>query len=855
MQAAVKYPVDPTITSPASPFWSLAEGAALDQLQTSRQGLGTEEVRRRLSAVAGTRSGERQRVAPFTMLLTQFKSPIILILLFAVGLSFFLHDITNAFIILAIVLVSGLLGFWQERGAADAVEKLLAIIRIKATLLRDGKPIEVAIEEIVPGDIVLLKAGDIIPGDSLLLESNSLFVNEATLTGETFPVEKRVGVLPPDTPLCKRTNALFTGTYAVSGAGTALVIKIGKETEFGKVSETLKQRPPETEFEHGIRRFGYLLMEVTLLMVISIFAINVYLHRPVLESFMFALALAVGLTPQLLPAIISVNLAHGAKRMAAAKVIVKRLAAIENFGSMDVLCSDKTGTLTLGEVQLNSAVNVNGEPSEKMLLYAQLNAFFQTGYTNPIDAAIVAYRAVDLSAYKKLDEEPYDFVRKRLSVLVSRGDQRLMVTKGALSNVLDVCTTAETAAGAVVPMETLKAQIETQFEAFSAQGFRVVGIAYRDAGAQTAIAKDDEQAMTFLGFLALFDPIKPGTVETIQALRKLGIALKVITGDNRLVAAHISRQAGLTNADILTGPDLHAMSLEALRQRVNAVDVFAEIEPNQKERLILALKQAGHVVGYIGDGINDASALHVADVGISVANAVDVAKEAADIVLLEKDLAVLENGVREGRITFANTLKYVFMATSANFGNMFSMAGASLLLPFLPLLPTQILLMNLMTDFPEMTIATDSVDREMVDRPRRWDIGFIRRFMMLFGLVSSIFDYLTFGALLLLLHANPRQFRTGWFMESVVSASLIVLIIRTRKPFYLSRPGTYLFIATLTTVAVTLGLPYTPFAHLFGFVPVSLRFLLALTLILICYVVVAEAAKVYFYRREGKSTV
>jgi Mg2+-importing ATPase len=838
----------------ASPFWSVPSAELLSGLRATAQGLTGDDARQRL-ATAGTRTGRGNgKIDTLKLLVSQFNSPIILILLFAVGLSLTpgLRDYTNATIILAIVLLSGLLGFWQERGAANAVQKLLAIIEIKATILRDGKPVEVAIEGIVPGDIVLLHAGDVVPGDSLLLESNNLFVNEAALTGETFPVDKTAGVLPADTPLAGRTNSLFTGTYAVSGTGTALVVKVGKETEFGKVSEALKRQPPETDFERGIRRFGYLLMEITLLMLISIFAINVYLHRPVLESFLFALALAVGMTPQLLPAIISVNLAHGAKRMAEAKVIVKRLASIENFGSMDILCSDKTGTLTLGEVQLNAAVNVDGKPSDKMLLYAQLNAFFQTGYTNPIDAAIVAYRPVALSAYKKLDEEPYDFVRKRLSILVSDGDKHLLVTKGALSNILDICTTAETAAGTVVEIAALQAQIQKQFEAFSAQGFRVVGVAYRDAGAQTHLARDDEKGMTFLGLLALFDPIKPGTVEVIQTLRKLGISLKLITGDNRLVAAQVGDQAGLSTTNLLTGPDLRQMSHQALHQRVNGVDVFAEIEPNQKESLIIALQQAGHVVGYIGDGINDASALHVADVGISVANAVDVAKEAADIVLLEKDLAVLQHGVREGRITFANTLKYVFMATSANFGNMFSMAGASLFLPFLPLLPTQILLTNLMTDFPEMTISTDNVDNEMVEKPRRWDIGFIRRFMMVFGLANSACDYLTFGVLLLLMHANMKQFRTGWFIENVVTAASIVLVIRTQKPFYRSRPGNLLLVATGATVAATLILPYTPLAGVLGLTPVPPIFLLALALIMVFYIVVAEVAKFYFYRRESR---
>jgi Mg2+-importing ATPase len=836
-------------------FCDVTAEATIANLGSSSTGMTSPQAALRLSEVREKSGRSGKPASTLFLLLGQFKSPIILILLAAVVLSFFLGDVINAAIILGIVVMSGLLGFWQEQGAADAVQKLLAIIQVKVTVLRDGKPIEVPAETIVPGDVVLLNAGNVVPGDGLLLESNSLFVNEAALTGETFPVEKTMGVLPADTPLNKRTNTLFTGTYATSGTAKVLIVRTGSETEFGRVSESLRLRPPETDFEHGIRHFGLLLMQLTMLMVFAIFAINMFLHRPVLSSFLFALALAVGLTPQLLPAIISVNLSHGAKKMADAKVIVKRLASIENFGSMDILCSDKTGTLTLGEVQLNSGVNVEGGKCEKTVLYAQINAFFQTGYTNPIDQAILAYQPVDLSAYSKLGEQPYDFVRKRLSILVSKGDTHLMVSKGALSNILEVCSKAETATGTVVELSALQTQIQAQFEELSAKGFRVIGVAYRDVGVLAKIGKDDENEMTFLGFLALFDPIKEGIVGTIQTLNKLGITLKVITGDNRLVAANVAGQVGLSATKILSGPDLQKMSPDALRARVDNVDIFAEIEPNQKERLIIALKQAGHVVGYIGDGINDASALHVADVGISVANAVDVAKEAADIVLLEKNLAVLESGVREGRITFGNTLKYVFMATSANFGNMFSMAGASLILPFLPLLPTQILLTNLLTDFPEMTIATDSVDPEMVDRPRRWDIGFIRRFMMIFGLVSSIFDYLTFGVLLLLLKANPEQFRTGWFVESVISASIIVLVIRTRRPFFKSRPGKYLMIATFLIVVSVLILPYTPIAHLFGFTPVAPIFLIALALILASYILLAEVAKVFFYRSEARRAV
>jgi Mg2+-importing ATPase len=639
------------------------------------------------------------------------------------------------------------------------------------------------------------------------------------------------------------------GTHVVSGSTKALVIRTGKETEFGKVSERLKLRPQETEFEHGIRQFGYFLMEVTLVLVVAIFAINVYLARPVLDSFLFSLALAVGLTPQLLPAIISINLAHGAKRMAHEKVIVKRLASIENFGSMNVICSDKTGTLTEGIVHLQSALDVEGTPSDKVLLHAYLNAFYETGFTNPIDEAIRTYRQFDLSGYRKQDEIPYDFLRKRLSILVSHDDTHLMVTKGALPNVLAVCSSAETGGGTIVDIAVVRERIQQHFEEFSNKGFRTLGVAYKNVGSVSLMSKDHEAGMTFLGFLVLFDPPKPNIIETIVSLKNLGVSLKIITGDNHLVAANVSQQMGLSNTKVITGPDLRQMSEGALLKHVVDVDVFAEIEPNQKERIILALKKAGNVVGYMGDGINDASALHAADVGISVEGAADVAKEAADLVLLEKNLSVLVQGVQAGRTTFANTLKYVFMATSANFGNMFSMAGASLFLPFLPMLPKQILLTNLLTDFPEMTIATDSVDEELITQPRRWNIRFIRNFMATFGVVSSLFDYLTFGVLLLILHATVDQFRTGWFVESVVSASVIVLVIRTRKPFFKSTPGKYLVIATLLIMVLTLGLPYTPIAKVLGFQPLPVSFLLMMGVIVVVYIIAAEMVKKLFYRR------
>ena len=832
-----------------SAFWSIPGADLLRQLAATPQGLSGAEAQQRLRLHGPNLFKAKSRAGALTLLLSQFKSPIILILLFATGLSFYLRDHTDALIILSIVLVSGLLGFWQEWGAVNAVAKLLALVQIKTAVRRDGEVREIPVEEIVPGDVVLLKAGDVIPGDCLILESKDLFVDEAALTGETFPVEKEAGVLAPDLPLSRRTNTLFMGTHVVSGTATALVVLTGTATEFGQVSAQLALKSPETDFERGVRRFGYFLMEVTLMLVIAIFAINVYLHRPVLESFLFSLALAVGLTPQLLPAIISINLAMGAKRMAQDRVIVKRLASIENFGCMNVLCADKTGTLTAGVVQLHSAQCLEGRESEKVLFYAYLNAVYETGFTNPIDQAIRHHYSPDISGYRKLDEVPYDFLRKRLSILVAKGDDHLMITKGALTNVLDACSQAETMQGQVVALDQVREEILKNFAAFSAQGLRTLGIAYRAMGPVTTITKELEIGMTFLGFLLVYDPPKEGIVETIQKMNRLGVSLKIITGDNALVAASVGRQVGFVQPRVLTGPEIRRMSNEALLRKVREIQVFAEVEPNQKERLILALRQGGQVVGFMGDGINDASALHAADVSISVDSAVDVAKEAADIVLLDKDLGVLIKGVQAGRTTFANTLKYVFMATSANFGNMFSMAGASLFLSFLPLLPKQILLTNLLTDLPEMTIATDSVDTELVEKPRRWDIKFIRKFMITFGLISSVFDYLTFGALLWILHATEAQFRTGWFQESVISAAVIVLVIRSRRPFFQSLPGKYLLAATLLVIAATILFPYTPLAVFFNFQPLSLEFLLIIGLILLLYITSAEVAKRFFYRK------
>ncbi|SDL08448.1 Mg2+-importing ATPase [Maridesulfovibrio ferrireducens] len=831
-------------------FWSKTSGSVLQDLKTCTAGLSQEEAALRLKQFGPNTLKKEARHNSLSLFLDQFKSPIIIILICAAILSIALGDSSDAIIIMVIVFVSGFLGFWQEKGAAGAVESLLETVETKADVLRGGKQVQIPVDEIVPGDIIKLHAGKGIPGDCRILESRDLFVNEAALTGETFPVEKDTESHAIDAPLAARSNSLFMGTHVMSGKGMAVVAATALNTEFGKISKRLKLRPAETEFERGIKKFGYLLMEVTLVLVVLIFAFNVYFAKPILDSFLFSLALAVGLTPQLLPVIISVNLANGAKRMAQHKVIVRRLSSIENFGSMNVLCSDKTGTLTDGTVRLKGAYDIYGEESEDVLHQAYMNSYFETGFISPIDEAIRGMESFDVSDFTKTDEVPYDFIRKRLSVLVRREKEShsMMITKGALSNILDSCTKAVTSDGSVVNVADVVNDVQAKFEEFSGQGFRILGVSKREFPVDAEINKDDEVDMTFIGFLAFWDPPKEGIVENIAKLKALGVSLKVITGDNRHIAAKVGHEIGLTEPVILTGAEINQMRDEALVQRVRGVNIFAEIEPNQKEDIVLALKQAGEVVGYMGDGINDASALRAADVGISVDSAVDVAKETADIVLLEKDLGVLEHGVIEGRKTFANTLKYVFMATSANFGNMFSMAGASLFLPFLPLLPKQVLLTNLFTDLPEMTIATDNVDQSNIDRPKRWDIKFIKKFMIVFGIVSSVFDFMTFGVLLYILDASPEEFRTGWFLESIVSATMIVLVIRTRLPFYKSKPGKYLVRATLAVIALVHVLPYSPIAPILGFKPLPVSFLVAMWIIVALYVVGAEYAKKLFYR-------
>ena len=837
-------------------YWSRPVADVLAELGGTPGGLNTSEAQARLERVGPNALTPRRRATALTTFLHQFGSPLVLILIFAAAVAALAGEWTDAVIVIVIVVASAALTFFQEHTASNAVEALRAQVTIKATVVRDGRPQLVPAEHVVPGDVALLSAGSLIPADGVVLEARDFFVNQAVLTGETFPVEKKPGPVPAHAGLSDRVNCVFMGTSARTGTARALIVHTGAGTAFGQIAERLTLRPPETEFEHGIRRFGNLLTQIMTVLVLVVFAINVILDKPAIDSLLFALALAVGIAPELLPAIISVNLSKGAQGMARRGVIVRRLNAIENLGSMDILCTDKTGTLTEGVVRLDGALDIHGRPLEDVLRYAYLNAAFQTGLANPLDEAILAQSQPDATGMDKLEEIPYDFVRKRLSVVVDSDPgtpiKPLLITKGALSHVLAVCARVRDGDKDLPLDEERRAEIDRRYEEWSGQGIRVLGVAVKDVPRQSAYSVEtDEIDMIFMGFLLFFDPPKADARETLDALGRLGVQVKVITGDNRLVARHVAEKVGLPVSGILTAAEMDELRDEALWNVAERTTLFVEVDPNQKERIILALRKMGHVVGFMGDGINDAPALHAADIGISVDQAVDVAKEAADFVLLKRDLGVLRAGIEEGRRTFANTLKYVFTTTSANFGNMFSMAGASLFLPFLPLLAKQILLNNFLSDFPALGIASDRVDKDMVERPHRWNIRFIRDFMIIFGLVSSVFDYLTFGMLLFVVRASPEQFRTGWFIESLLTELVIALVVRTRGPFFRSRPGTLLWTATLIVGLMTLAIPYLPFGGFLGFTPLPAWLMLALLGITALYVFAAELAKRFFYARAA----
>lgn len=822
------------------------------ELATDAAGLSSVEALSRLAKFGPNLFRDRQEQPLWLQFFTRFKNPLIILLLVASAISAFTGEMTNFVIITVMVLFSVTLDFVQEHRAGKAAESLRQSVSVRARVIRDGKPLDVPVTEVVPGDLVVLSAGDMIPADGRVLESDDFFVKQALLTGEPYPVEKRPGALAADaTDLQDAANAVFMGTTVISGSARMRVVKTGARTAIGAIADSLTHQPPPTAFEIGTHRFGLLIMRLTILLVLFVLLVNAFMHKPWLESFLFAVALAVGLTPELLPMVVSVTLSRGALHMAKKRVIVKRLAAIQNLGSMDVLCTDKTGTLTEAKIRLEQHVDAQGRPSERVLELAYLNSFFETGLKSPLDEAILNHENIDVSAWKKIDEVPFDFERRRVSVLLDNGKTRLLVVKGAPDEIVGLCTHyEEQGAELQSPVDkSVLERIHEQDNALEKEGFRVLGIAWRQVPLDHPHAVvGDETELVFAGFAGFLDPPKESAGAALAMLKDSGVTVKIVTGDSELVTLHVCAQLNIPVTGMLTGKEIAQMDDSALRIRVETANLFCRVNPSQKDRVILALKARGHVVGYLGDGINDAPSLHSADVGLSVDSAVDVAKEAADMILMDQDLHVLHDGVLEGRRTFGNIMKYIMMGTSSNFGNMFSMAGAALFLPFLPMLPTQILLNNILYDISEVPIPLDQVDPEELRKPRVLDMNFIRNFMLVIGPVSSAFDFLTFYIMLTVLKANETLFQTGWFVESLATQVLVIFIIRTRGNPFKSRPHPVLMATSLTVAALGAVLPFTSLGLYFGFVPPPALFYVILAAMVVTYLAMVEVAKRAFYR-------
>jgi P-type Mg2+ transporter len=840
--------------TPIEEFWDRPLQELFQLLQATPAGLTTDEARRRLRLYGPNSLVQESRFAALLSFLGFFANPLVIILIIASAVSLALGENVGGLIIIAIVLLSVLLNFLMEFQARHAVEEIQKQIAITAAVTRDGRPQELPIAGLVPGDIIRLKAGDLVPADARLLDVKDLHVRESVLTGESLPVEKAAADLPTGKHgIGDARNCVFLGTAIQTGIGAAVIVCTGKDTACGEIAQRLAKRPPETEFGRGVRHFGMMLTWVTVLLVLFVLLVNIIFHRPVLESFLFSVALAVGMTPEMMPMIITVTLAQGARKMTKKKVLVKQLAAIEDFGSVDILCTDKTGTLTEGEIVLDRHVDVQGNDNENVLQLIYLNSHFEAGIKSPLDDAILKHAPPSIAGYDKVDEVPFDFNRKRLSVVVRHGDEHTLITKGEVESVFAICQTV-TIDGSPQPFDdSRRAEAEKTFKKLSADGYRALGVAVLNVEKQNEYTVAAEHAMTFVGFAAFLDPPKEGVLSVLEALKKNGVSVVVMTGDNQYVTQKIAHDVGLAADRILIGTQVDTMDDAALAYQAENGAIFARVSPEQKNRVILALKARGHVVGYMGDGINDAPSLHTADVGISVMNGVNVAKDAAKIILLEKDLAVVNDGVAEGRRSFANIMKYIIMGTSSNFGNMFSMAAASLFLPFLPMLPSQILLNNFLYDASQVSIPTDNVDPAMVQRPKRWQIGFIRQFMMIIGPISSIYDFLTFGVLLWVFHAsnNESLFHTGWFVESLATQTLVVFVIRTAGNPLKSRPSKPLLISVLATVTVATVLPYTPLGSLLRFTPLPLSLLGAIAFLTITYLFLVQAVKSWFYRRHA----
>ena len=828
---------------------NIALSQLLARLESSPDGLSSNDAERRLRDRGPNEVATRALRTRVLELARMIANPLVVILLVAGAASALLREVADATIIFVIVLASSVLNAWQMLRSARAVRRLQQQIAPTATVLRDRKWLELPRRRVVAGDVIRLAAGDMVPADARLIAATDLHVQQAALTGESLPTEKIASSGPLAATGPESPALVYLGTSVVSGMATAVVFATGKRTAFGDVVQRLAARPEETEFERGTRRFGVLILETVLFLVMFVLVMNVSLGGDVLQSLLFSVALAVGLTPEFLPMITTVTLAQGAIRMAREKVIVKHLASIQNLGSIDILCSDKTGTLTAGTMSLDASLDPFGSASQHVLAMAQLNSRFETGIKSPLDAAILDRPVIDGGGYEKIDEVPLDFERRRMSVVVEKLGRRLLVAKGAPESVFDVCSSYEHDHAIDAFDEVARSRALDCFRGLSERGLRVLAVAFRDVTNRSGFTVADECELTLVGFVTFADHLLEGVPDAIVRLREDGVAVKILTGDNELVSRCICEQVGIDVGHMVLGAEVDRMDDPALARVAERTTVFARVSPAQKHRIIRALRTGGHVVGFLGDGINDAPSLHSADIGISVAGAVDVAREASDIILLERRLDVLHAGILAGRRSFGNVLKYLLMGTSSNFGNMLSMAGAAVVLPFLPMLPTQILLNNFLYDLAQVTIPTDHVDPVYIRRPQRWNIQLVRRFMLLIGPISSAFDFLTFYALLRVFHFDATLFHTGWFLESLATQTLVLFVIRTAGRPWTDRPSVPLIVTTLAVVAIGLLLPVSPVASVLGFAPLPGSFFMFLVIVVATYLVIVEIVKSHVMRR------
>ncbi len=825
-----------------------------EKLKTQPKGLTEKEAQKRIEEYGYNEPAKRKKRTVLVQILSKFLNPLVIVLLIIATFSIFFGEKISALLVSLMAIMSVFLSFVQEYRAGREAEKLSEMVRATATVYRNGKSKEIKMREIVPGDIVDLFAGDMIPADLRIISCKDLFINQASLTGESFPIEKIAEPLDnKNGAIAELRNIAFMGSSVVSGTALGVVVKTGISTQFGEISRKLATIRIETSFDKGIHKFTWLMIRAMFFMVLFIFAINAFRRGNFIESLLFSLGVAVGLTPEMLPMLVAMNLSKGAIAMSKREVIVKRLNSIQNFGAMDVLCTDKTGTLTLDKIVLEKHCDVVRKEEDDVLRYAYINSFYQTGLKNLLDRAILKHEKILIEQFKKIDEIPFDFSRKIMSVVVQMDEKHRIISKGAPEEIFKRCTKYELE-GEILEMEDLiLTDLKEEYDNLSADGFRVLAIAYKDMdNARQIYSKDDEKDLILKGYVAFLDPPKPSAKRAIQALEKLGIEFKVLTGDNELVTKKICSEVGLDVRGLVTGEQMDKLNDKELQELVKTTDVFARLSPLQKERIIRALHENKHIVGYLGDGINDALALKTSDVGISVNNAVDIAKESADIILLKKSLMVLEDGVIEGRKTFGNIVKYIKMGSSSNFGNMFSMTGGSIFLPFLPMLPIQILLNNFLYDLSQIAIPNDGVDKEYTIKPRPWNVNYIKKFMIIIGPISSIYDFLTYGVMLFIFHASPQLFHTGWFIESLCTQTLVIHVIRTGKiPFLESRPSRFLILTSILIVTTGIAIPFSPLAKPFGFVAPPPLYFVILFFMVITYMLLVQVVKTWFIKKYG----